>query len=241
MTSTETTSAFDNRFFEVVELLLEQQVASDSRRESAELEQRQAFDQLQSQLMIMTQVVEALAQASLSAIPGNSGASESSSNRISSTGNSVLANDSMTEWERQKQLLLQGLDPNYVPETSADAVDKADSAALAATANPAEKVIPETTSHDWIEHLDPNDPALSDDNARRELVARLRKFEVELSLQRAKIARERSDLETQMSEFDKAKRQLGHELVNSEDGEKKLPTTRADRMLRFLGRKKEKE
>ncbi len=241
MTSPETTPAIDNRFFDVIELLLERQIASDSRRESAELEQRAALEQLQSQLLIMTQVVEALAHSSQACAGENPGTSGLSSNQYSAKSNSTPVNDSMTEWERQKQLLMQGLDSDQGFGTPAAEAENAESAASAEFANPVGKVISETTSHDWIEHLDPNDPALADDEARRELVARLRKLEVELSLQRAKIARERSDMETQLSEFEKSKRQLGHELVATTDGEKREPASRADRMLRFLGRKKDKE
>ena len=107
---------------------------------------------------------------------------------------------------------------------------------MEASATHTAAVLKEITSHDWIEHLDPNDPALSDDGERRSLVARLRKLEVELSLQRATLARERSDLDAQRNDLKRAERQQGIDQVHvADDGDKEQG--KMNRMRRFLGRK----
>ena len=56
---------------------------------------------------------------------------------------------------------------------------------------------------DWLDHLDPQDPALDDAEVRKMLVARLRKIEVELSLERAQLARDRSELELRTIELER--------------------------------------
>lgn len=228
MSAPEISSTFDERFIELVELLLEQHLASESRRESADSQQLEVLNQVQSQISTLARCVEALAQGSVPSV--RIGSTEQ--NRTDNSNSSPA----LTEWERQKQLILQGLDPNI---SAADPTTSPTEQTPAPSFNKACEPVPaEPTSHDWIEHLDPNDPALSDDSARRELVARLRKLEVELSLQRAKLARERSEFETQLNEFEQARRQQGFELSSVQEGDKK-DSGRVDRMLRFLGRKKE--
>ncbi len=236
MVTTETTSTFENKFIEVVELLLQQQLVADSRRESSDREQMAMLEHLQNQLQTLMHCVEMISP------PVNvSHRQETTQAGIAPVAKSVpptstaASSSALSEWERQKQTLLQGLETQLDSEAST-AYSTMANGLPEAPANQADSVIKEHTSHDWIEHLDPNDPALSDDGERRDLVARLRKLEVELSLERAKIARDRSELDGQLNDMKRAERQQGIDLEQAADGKNKEQGTR-NRMLRFLGRK----
>ena len=236
MATNETTSMFETKFIEVVELLLSQQLTADTHRESADREQMVILEQLQTQLETLTQRVEMLSS------PGSIGERNETAAVVSRvvkasppTFAAAASSGALSEWERQKQLLLQGLETQLDSE-SATAQATNTNRVSGTDVHQDDPVIREQTSHDWIEHLDPNDPALSDDGERRNLVARLRKFEVELSLERAKIARDRSELDAQLNELKRAERQQGIDLVQAADGKNKEQGS-MNRMLRFLGRK----
>jgi hypothetical protein len=227
MTAPTTNETFDERFIEIVELLLEQQIAAEDRSDKANRQQLDMLDQLQTQLTRLSMRFESMGH--LPAAPSEGSKSQSSDSAKNTTSG-------MSEWERQKQLIMQGMDPNEAIQMPPPAEEPKE--AVADLPASSESAPAETTSHDWIEHLDPSDPALADDQARRELVARLRKLEVELSLQRAKLARERTELDEQFAELKRLQRQQAVEPVDSDEPGR--PTAgRVDRVLRFLGRKKE--
>lgn len=216
MTDPETTATSEDRFIEVVELLLQQQEVAEARRESAARIQQEVLEQLQIQFVEMTRRFDAVIETS-----------QAIAKQVSANNGPMGA---LSEWERQKQMILMGLDPNSAAEAKPAPKPPAEE-----NRETNESGSSNQDSHAWLEHLDPNDPVLNDETERKNLVARLRKLEVELSLQRAKLARERSELDMQIAEFEKTQRQF---LDAGGDGGRK-DSDRTDRMFRFLGKKKD--
>jgi hypothetical protein len=234
MASSDYSQTFEQKFIEVVELLLKQQNEAENRRETVEREQRELLEQLDQRIHALTQLVEATSTDGFGAKqPEPSRAGNSAAKPPSHIADDPSTN-ALSEWERQKNMLLSGLEPQGEVRALASDQVAPDGSSLAPA--DASSAVPAAATHDWIEQLDPNDPALSDEDARRDLVGRLRKLEVELSLERAKLARERSELDAQLNELQRAERQLANGQSAEASGKRK-DQGKVDRMLRFLGRK----
>lgn len=235
MSNTESSSMSENKFVEVVELLLKQQHDAEARRESAEREQLSLLTQVQARLDSLGELIEAFSAAEKAfPMPKTSVAPVAAAKPVAAARSSGPS-DALSEWERQKQLLLQGLEsPSEPSSTHTDT--QTESAPPEVHTTPSEPSTNAAAAYDWIEHLDLNDPALLDEDERRNLVARLRKLEVELSLERATLARERSELDAKLSDIRRNERQQGIDQALAADGKNKEQGT-VNRMLRFLGRK----
>lgn len=230
MTLADHSADFESKFIEVVQQLLQQQITAESRREAVETEQKAALETIRTQLRELTSQIDQLNAGVARDVqaPAPRPAPTVAPSKAHANGNGgPKTSEALSEWERQKQAILQGLD------LECDAAPGAPNAQV--PEEPAASTEPtpdgESTPHDWIEHLDPNDPALVDDNERKQLVYRLRKLEVDLSLERAKLARERTELDEKISDWERSERERARAANgNSKDRGKK------DRLFRFLGK-----
>jgi hypothetical protein len=229
MTLADHSADFESKFIEVVQQLLQQQIAADSRREAAESEQKVAWEKIQTQLCELTLQIDQLSAGASrdvqSAAPRPAQPVVQPHPNPHSNGSPKKC-EALSEWERQKQAILQGLDVESGEASDATAAEPHnESASIAAPTQNGD-----SAPHDWIEHLDPNDPALIDDNERKQLVYRLRKLGVDLSLERAKLARERTEVEEKVSELERTEKEKAKANGNAKDRGKK------DRLFRFLGK-----
>ncbi len=233
------------KFVELVELLLEQQAASETRRESAEREQVELLERILSKLIALT-------EASTSSVAPSTASSNPSSTPPTTTTrqeNAVSKSQeggkhhsaAWADWEEQKQQLLQEFSDDELGKSECGQGNVPATNVIELPTQSAGPDLQETVKSiqsldllERFEHLDANDPALHDEEVRRQLVARLRKIEVDLSLECAQLARQRSTLDQKVTEFEHQQK-----LMESKEDEPKSHERKVWRMVRFLGGQKE--
>ncbi len=216
------------KIVELLEALRRDHARAESKRQASECELRKMLEVLHSEL---GRVANGLLKHPVGpAVGGVNGHAAGPAKRAERSGSPSSAREShaagLEDWEREKERLLQqwsqgdeahGLrlpDPRTVECSEIVCED---------VSNPTD----DARGIDWLsylEHLDPDDPALHDDDVRRQVVARLRRLEVELSLERAQLARMRTELEGRVIEFNHDQRILEtkQQAASSRDGRWRL-------------------
>lgn len=153
------------------------------------------------------------------------------------TLDSPVVEDESSHWQKQKEAMLAkyGIDPEYRPldEPTAEPIQETEKVAALETAA-AEKL---EVLHQTIDSISPEDKDAIE-KLKRDLNAKLRDAEVELSINRARLSQERAELEQQQSDLEHRTAHLEAKLKakqdDSEDESKKGGLMR--RFTRHLGK-----
>jgi hypothetical protein len=233
MSTSDTAAQTSDKFVELLTLLLDHQASAETRRQSHHQDQTSRFQRIEAQLDRLLARLDEIGTISPSPSPSRESTAMSISPaarkpdpgpaRSQPAPAAPAHSAAWADWEQQKQQLLQELGQSHPDDGTLGAHAPAAGTGCLELGN----AIPQETSPaefegapadrrldnhylleqiDQIEHLDPADPALHDDEIRRQLVAKLRKVEVDLSLERAHLARQRSDLEARIAEFEQQRK-----------------------------------
>ena len=134
-----------------------------------------------------------------------------------------VADDSLSDWERQKQAMLANYGDASKDQSPADG--KSEKSAIEASSDPSEKT--PTTDADEVESL------------KQQLNSKLREAEVELSINRARLSQERAAFERNQAELDRRSASLEAKFAamkgDEDGGDDNSATDYMTRIKRHLG------